>query len=241
MDQLMSGYGLNQQQQNNGGPPPGYQSNSLVLHEASSQQSKPVTSINSNFKKQLTLSEKQELASRLEKDLEKNQSTTVPTSMSTSSMKSASNNTNKPGKSNVDLLTDSFMDRNLVDLDIQSKFKSQQQSFNIQPIPFTGMNAQPAMRPNQFNQPRMGGAPNSAATINNQQMGFFGNLALPAPTTTPTMSVNSFGTKSPTQVMTPSLIPPPPNKQQSPQSLINMSPMDVKKPTALDDLHDIFG
>lgn len=246
----MSGYGLNQQSNGNA-PPPGYQGGAVLDGTNTSSKS-------GQIKKQLTLSEKQELASRLEKDLES--SPNITSSMSMSGIKS---NKNKPsgGTNTADLLTDSLMDRNLAGLNISAGASKSQ----IQQPALFAANTQSTTFPNSFSNPIAPGGFNqfrptnnsmmSTQPMTNQQMGFFGNLALPAPspTTSSNSTMNSLNSMSlntmkpmtsqvsPGSVMTPSLIPPPPSHPAAKSSPQNTLSQGAAKKTALDDLHDIFG
>jgi hypothetical protein len=250
MDSLMSGYGLNKQGANNA-TPPGYQNNAVLDSTSSSSKS------SNQIKKQLTLSEKQEMASRLERDDLQNGHNTISTSSSMSSIKK------KPD------LAESLMDRNLADLNINStqqnnQFKSnhfspqQTQQLSLQPTPFN-MPTTTSTTNNNFNKQASFNPVNRSnqqppfPSMSNQQMGFFGNLALPAPPTASSInntagfnhqgpSLNSMKSMSNQigQVMTPSLIPPPPganNKQQLQPTISSQA----NKKSALDDLQDIFG
>lgn len=236
----MSNYGLNKQQQQQQQPqntsPQGY-SNAPVL------QTSPGSSSNNQFKKQLTLSEKQEMASRLEKEFDTNKNMSSSTSMS--GIKSSANSSSS--KPSIDLLTDSLMDRNLADMNINKPATQFANSNNTSQMSFANTNS---IRPsgfNQFNNNQNNFRPAMNTNMNNSQMGFFGNLALPAPPSATQPSSQPMNLMSPTS--TPALIPPPPNRQNQNQqfgnqSLINMSTNQSanKKPTtALDDLQDIFG
>lgn len=255
MDQLITGYGLSKQQNNGNAPPPGYQGGNAILGDSVGSGSQH------QVKKQLTLSEKQEMASRLEKEFGDTSPSKGGGAMS-SSMSLSTIKTNKPNSAaSKDLLTDSLMDRNLADMNINAKSNSQFQQFTPQNNNFNMMNN----TSNNNNKPPGGGfnqfnsqiRPNSMnSMMSNQQMGFFGNLALPAPpsansTQTPNgmnmnsglnsmkpMSMNMMSTGSGgQQVMAPTLIPPPPQAA-------NRSPQQQATPgkkTALDDLQDIFG
>ena len=237
MDTLMSNYGLNKQQQQQQQPQntssQGY-SNAPVL-----QTSPGSSSSNNQFKKQLTLSEKQEMASRLEKEFDTSKN--MPSSTSMSGIKSNA-------KPSIDLLTDSLMDRNLADMNINkpaTQFANNSNN-NTSQMSFANTNS---IRPSGFNQfnNQNNFRPAMNTNMNNSQMGFFGNLALPAPPSATQPSSQPMNLMSPTS--TPALIPPPPNRQNQNQqfgnqSLINMSANQSanKKPTtALDDLQDIFG
>lgn len=235
MDSLIAGYGLSNQNNNANNPPPGYQSSAIV----------PVSNSNSNqAKKQLTLSEKQELAARLDNEQPVNGHKEMHGSMSLSSIKST------PATKSNDL-SDSLFDRNLADLNISSKptgnntsnFNMLSQQMTSPAAPFhqaQAMNKPPMTMMNNnfgssFNQIRP-----QTNNNNNSQLGFFGNLALPAPSSNqPAPSLNALKTSNSPMIPAPSLIPPPP-KANVP-SIGNAAPSQSTKKTALDDLADIFG
>ncbi len=236
----MIGYGINN---NNTNPPPSFNPDMVLSSEnASGKQNHP--------KKELTLTEKHELASKLEKDLSfdntnKNASS-MNNSMSLNNFKSLSTNNSNNNSRN---LTDSLMDRNLADLNFntstnKSTMPSSASTNFSMPMQTSTQNRFPTS--NNFNgQNNTYGNMGNASfqrppfqqqqhqnSFNNQQMGFFGNLALPAPGDA--ASKSGF----------PNIMPPPSINTLKPATNLNSfnktSPQPGKK-SALDDLADIFG
>lgn len=267
----MVGYGVNTSSNN---PPPSYQGDTLL-----NANDKPIQP-----KKELTLSQKQELASKLEKE---SQSSQINSSMSLNNLKSNTNSSKT--------LADNLMDKNLTDLNFSSgqkalpsssstnfdlltqsmsqtslsssassqQFQNSNRSLNNNqnnsfPV-FNNFNQQNNFRPSMSNQ----------NMTNNQQVGFFGNLALPAPTPN-TNSAPAFGNMSSIKPMSPiqpaiqsnnlngsfnnkpnnfptniPLIPGPPKLNQLNPTTnnlnFNINNNNGAKKSALDDLADIFG
>jgi hypothetical protein len=209
MDKLMIGYGVTNQ---NNVPPPGYENTNLVLNNQA-----PIA------KKELTLNDKIEIASKLESSMpsDSNQKH-LTNSFSMSSINSSKPSVNKKN------IADNLLESNLAELSFQNK-----PSLNNNAKPFNQN-----MFPNQMS--------NYQTPLNQpQQMGFFGNLALPAPPSSQQQHMQH-------RINTPSLIAPP-------ATLNNMNNMNLMKPlgsnqtnqnktnsiqsnkTAFDDLADIFG
>jgi hypothetical protein len=245
MDQLMIGYGVNNN--NNGpNPPAGYNSDLIVSGDNSN------TNRQNQPKKELTLSEKHELATKLENEFSLDaydvKNTSFTSSMSLNNIKPASINNNKNTKN----LTDNLMDRNLADLNFNTSNNkassilpnSQSTNFSIQNTTQNRFQA-----PNNFSQNNMFGNMNNQSfqqqrpsfqqqNMTNQQMGFFGNLALPAPGDSNVIKNNNF----------PTIAPPPSYNNLKPATNLNTfgnktSPpsQNNTKKSALDDLADIFG
>jgi hypothetical protein len=248
MDQLMIGYGMNSSNGTN--PPAGYNSDMILSGENSSnKQNQP--------KKELTLSEKHELATKLENeftlDAHNVKNTSFTSSMSLNNMKPT--NTSNTNTKN---LADSLMNKNLADLDFNtfntSSNKATPMIPNSQSTNFLAQNTSQNrfQAPNNFNQNsnNMFGNMNNQSfqqqrppfqqpSMNNQQMGFFGNLALPAPGDS-NSSIKSSGF--------PSIAPPPNLNTLKPATNLNSfvnktssPPQANAKKSALDDLADIFG
>ena len=269
MDQLMMGYGVNSV--NGSAPPPGY-SGEIVMSQ---------TSGGSALRKELSLKEKQELASKLENE----QPQVIANSMSL-------NNFNKPRD-----MADTLMSKNLADLspkkssamlpsaslsssstnfDLLTQFSSPSNTSNPSFNPLTSQQIKPPFNNNnnnsshKSNMNRAGFAisqnnQNNSMNLNGSEfVGFFGNLALPAPPpTTSSISINqmasnfqtlSINTTAPmtttTTMMKPPLslgnntmsiplIPMPPKSGSTPIS--SNSNSSSNKKSALDDLTDIFG
>jgi hypothetical protein len=242
MDQLIPGYGLANNNTGNN-PPPGYQNNSILN----------TTNNNPNqLKKQMTLNEKQEMASRLEKEEHKSG---LQSSMSLRNINS--------NKQNTTDLTDSLFDRNLADLNINNKMTPNNNlsllSQQMAPVPFhhqqqqsssfmnkpTGQFASPVNNNNNGLNSSLNQNRGAGQLSNQQQLGFFGNLALPAPPSSQGPSLNAMKSSNKTTTTTnspsASLIPPPPKSALSSQIASNNSQTNAGKKTALDDLADIFG
>ena len=274
MDQLMIGYGVSDTSAASAPPSSFYSSN------ISPTQSDNSIGKYNTVKKELTLSEKQEMAANLEKQNEANGFGAMTSS------KSLQNVAKKAPKSNVDLLTNDLFDKNLTTLSIkppppppsskpanaatsnfdlltksptsgattgfpsmqpsQGMSMSQSSSFGF-PATSTSMNNSMNFSSNGSNQSMfntmnssMKPAPNYNINSNgNANMGFFGNLALPAPTTSPSQplmgnnnsSLNNLGKSSPMSMMNQPLIP-----SKAPG---NVAPSGKKN--ALDDLADFLG
>ena len=248
MDQLMIGYGVNNNNTNGANPPASFNPEMLVSNDNSGkQQNQP--------KKELTLTEKHELATKLDKDLTfDNKASTMASSMSLNNMKplNTNNNNNNSNKG----LADSLMDRNLADLNFSTSTNnnktmmptsastnfssaSQQNRFptsnnfgnqNAAYGNMGGSNMQSSFNATQFQRPPFQ-QQNMQQNLNNQQMGFFGNLALPAPGDA---AKSSFPT-----------ILPPPSMNTTLKPATNLNAFNKTTPqakkSALDDLADIFG
>ena len=241
MDQIMAGYGVNASQPNQ--PPPSYNSDIVLTSDNSS------THVLNKPKKELTLAEKQELANKLDNSLSFNDKPSMSSSASLSNLKSSASKT----------ATESLMDKNLADLNFTSSYQkpmatnstsasnfnllSQPNNMNSQQMNFQSPqnrfqspnnslnNFQNGMN-NQFNAfNRPANPQQSISNFQNQQMGFFGNLALPAP-------VNNANKTS-----IPTIAPPPSMNLMKPTQTLSQNGNNNAqgKKTALDDLADIFG
>jgi len=207
MDKLMIGYGVGNQNNN---PPPGYENTNLVLNSQAS-----------TTKKELSLNDKIELASKLESSAssESNQKH-LTNSFSMSSINSTKHSVNKKN------ITDNLLESNLAELSVQNKPANNNinKTFNQN------------MFPNQMS---------NYQTNQSQQMGFFGNLALPAPPSAQQQHQQPIQHK----INTPPLIAPPPTlnnlnlmKPVGPnQANQNKTNSIQANKTAFDDLADIFG
>lgn len=223
MDQLMAGYGVTASQ--NAVPPPSFHTQSLIK---SSSGNMP--------KKELTLSEKQELAAKLEREEPK-----ISSSMSLNSLKPANS------------ITENLMDKNLKDLSFSSSQKVGQMNSNFDFLTHT-MTSTNLMNKNDTKQM------NSSSTFitshvkpnvqSNQNLGFFGNLALPAPNSNMTQTnspmINSFNVRPNSTPMNNSinnipLIPGPPRFTSPMIPKPNSQTLNNGHKSALDDLADIFG
>ena len=251
MDQLMIGYGVNNN--SDGSIPPTAFNSGNILTTDNSNTRKP-----NQPKKELTLAEKHELASKLENEfsLEANETknTSFSNSMSLNNIRPL--NTNKNNN-----LADSLMDKNLADLNFNTSNSNKTSPImpNSMSTNFTMQNSSqnrfPAANNNFINQnsnnlfgnmgnqsfqpqrPSVQSQNSMNMNMNNQQMGFFGNLALPAPTQDTSNSIKSNF---------PTIAPPPSISSLKPASNLNAfsnktSPPKSNKKTALDDLADIFG
>jgi hypothetical protein len=204
MDKLMLGYGVTNQ---NNIPPPGYDNTNLVLNSQAT-----------GGKKELSLNDKIELASKLE--------SSAPTESNqkqlTNSFSMGSINSTKPSV-NKKNIADNLLESNLAELAVQNKPANNNKPFNQNLFTNQMGNYQTPL-----NQP--------------QQMGFFGNLALPAPPSSQQQQMQN-------KINAPPLIAPPPTlnsmnlmkplgPNQANQSKTNSIQSNK---TAFDDLADIFG
>ncbi|RNA06295.1 SCY1 2 [Brachionus plicatilis] len=228
MDQLMAGYGVTTASQQSANPPPSFHGESLVKSRSGNMP-----------KKELTLSEKQELAARLEREEPK-----ISSSMSLNSIKPANS------------ITDNLMDKNLKDLSFSGNQKPTPLNSNYDLLTHsmtnTSLGNNQASRQsnlnssfNSFSSPFSQMRPQS-----NQNLGFFGNLALPAPSSnSPQMNSvpnNSFNMHPNLATMNNSinsipLIPGPPKFGSSMITKPNNQTVNNSQKSALDDLADIFG
>lgn len=224
MDQLMAGYGVSVSQ--NTAPPTSFHSQDMAKASSGNMP-----------KKELTLSEKQELAARLDREEPK-----ISSSVSLNSIKSANN------------LTDNLMDKNLKDLNFSVSQKSNQNSnfdpFNQSMSNTNYINNQAFRQVNtntSFGSPIGHLKPNSQS---NQNLGFFGNLALPAPNSNVSQinhqMNNSFNmhlnlTSMNNSMNTIPLIPGPPKLGSPLISKPNNQTVNNSQKSALEDLADIFG
>ena len=210
MDQLMIGYGVTN---NTANSQTSNFSTSLIPATAA---------VGAAPKKELTLLEKQQMASKLEsEDHHVNTRKDMSNSMSLQSLATT--------KSNANTMADNLLNKNLSDLNnshsMQRKIPNSNSNFNMNNSNNnffdSFLNEKP---PNQQLQQQQ--------QQNKNQMGFFGNLALPAPT--------------------PNLNPPPArstlNQMGAPPRLLMPTTSNMQtnnynnnKKSAMDDLADLFG
>ncbi len=259
----MIGYGVST---TTNSPPPSFNQNDLL------------SPTNSNsIKKELTLAEKQAMASKLEKEFNEPLTSTsnqngynkdlMSNSMSLNNLKandnkdfsyltdlnfSSSNNSNKPN--NQQQMNNSFsMSNNLNQSNMMMGFNNTNNGFN------NNNNIRPAFNNNNNNQQQLNKqfSFNNNNSNNNSQLGFFGNLALPAPPTAnanKNIPMNQMINKNVINMNNnssgiPNLAPPPsinttlkPTPALIPNTLNSNNNNNTSKPkTALDDLADIFG
>jgi hypothetical protein len=255
MDQLMIGYGV----ANSGScqtTPPAYFGDSLVNGQAK---------LSNQAKKQLTLAEKQEIASKLEQN-ESNKPASAPLNNS----KLVSSNANSKN------LTDNLLDKNLVDLGMSNKMPSvgvnnngvsnysllTSMSTTTTSIPNASANTNNlnllTQNQNRTQQSTIGQSlslsqmKQSQNTNNiNSNAGFFGNLAILPPPSSMSQSSSKSAVGSLNSLMTANLGSP--SSTSSYQPVKGSSTSNVFKPmsssqnnqldkkSALDDLADFLG
>lgn len=273
----MIGYGVNTSQSN---PPPGYQSDTVLSSQEKSNQPKI----------ELTLVQKQEMATKLERETQNGHSMSLNnlkaiTNSNSSKvndlmdknfndlnlMSDSNNPTTKSnsssGSSNFDLLAQQMSTSSTSSVASNSFQNSFQQNRpfsnsnnNSNFSPFDNLNPLNKSQNTQY-KPLQQQAQNNKNMFNNQQqVGFFGNLALPAPNnlaqstimnqspslnamrptaSTPAMyKPNNFQISNSTQQAP--LIPGPPKSNPTNANLMSNNSQSNNK-TALDDLADIFG
>lgn len=190
-------------------------------------------------KRELTLQEKQQLASTFENSGNLMSINNAP-SKSYSTQRFSNNS---DGSRSSDLLADSFMNSNLSNLSLscsQQKQPVSQLSIMNGPMPTTNSTQfqQPFQQPmsTQFNVSNQKPAASHQMNFNNPassgNMGFFGNLAIGGPTGT-----SSSSSQMNNQI--PNLKPPP--MMMTPLKIHNNSANVSQNKSALDDLNDIFG
>lgn len=184
-------------------------------------------------KRELTLQEKQQLASTFENSGNLMSINNTPNkSYSTQSSSTNSNGSN--------FLADNFMNSNLSNLSLSSSQQKQpvsQLSIMNGPMPTTNSTQFQQPMSTQFNQFNMSNQKPAAHQMNfnnpasSGNMGFFGNLAIGGPT----------GTSSSSQMnnQIPNLKPTP--MMMTPLKIHNNSANVSQNKSALDDLNDIFG
>jgi SCY1-like protein 2 len=233
MDQVMAGYGINNNM--NGGlstnQAPANFNPDIILNSGHS------STIN-HTKKELTLTQKHEMATRLENDFNldaNNTNSSISNSMSLNNLNNKS-------------LTESLMDRNLADLSLSNNNNNNNMHKPQLSIMPNSVSSNFTSQQNRFQTPNFGSSMNNHSfqpqNVGNQQMGFFGNLALAAPSDfgksafptiapPPTynnmkqaLNLNSFGNKMSSQNM---------NMNNN-----NNNNNNSNKKSALDDLADIF-
>jgi hypothetical protein len=215
MDQLMKGFGVTTNGQTNANnPPPGYQGEAVLGQQSTQQQT---------VKKELTLKEKQELASKLENSSSQINNTTLPNSMSLKNFNNSTNtsrntnnltdslmnknladlntsannnNTNKTtgmsgSTSNFDLLTQIGTSSTPSSLNTNNNSNINNTSFKSFQNPSTNN-----FMMNNLNMINNINKTQNTNKNNNEIVGFFGNLALPAP---PTASATTNSGFSPIQ------------------------------------------
>lgn len=225
MDQLMVGYGVTVSQ--NTVPPSSFHSQDIAKASGGNMP-----------KKELTLSEKQELAARLEREEPK-----ISSSSSLNSIKHKNN------------FTDNLMDKNLKDLNFFANQKPNQISSNFDLLS-QSMSSTSLMNNQISRQVNSNTSFNSSIGLvrpnvqSNQNQGFFGNLALPAPNSNISpinQSMNTSFNMRPNltnlnnSINSIPLIPGPPKLGSTLIPKPSNQSVNNGQKSALDDLADIFG